>query len=81
MAMMNDEKLSPTQQKVMEEWPCNSELVYLPKQRWWKEVVSFREGSEEVGPYLQGSTVKALHRKGAIKKVNDDPWFYVYRRA
>ena len=84
--MMNTEKLSKTQQEVMNEWPEGCEVCYFPKQGDnYKEFVRCRDIKEKKSLgyrfFMGGSTVEALARKGAIKKVNSDPWFHVYHRA
>ena len=86
---MITEQLSETQQKVMNAWPENCEVCYFPKPKEngnYKEFVGCRDikgkkANVGFGFYVDGSTVKALARKGAIKKVNSDPWFHVYHRA
>lgn len=93
--MMNTEKLTKKQQEVMNEWPEGCEVCYFPKQGdSYREFVGCRDikekkalGYQYDAPhknalfYMGGSTVKSLARKGAIKKVNSDPWFHVYHRA
>lgn len=86
--MMITEKLSKTQQKVMNAWPDTCEVCYFPKPEGdgnHREFVRCRDikGKKRYAGmvYIGGSTVEALARKGAIKKVNSDPWFHVYHRA
>lgn len=70
--------LTDAQQALLDEWTEGLELF-----RFDGPVKQYAGLRSPAGEWVQGcapATVDALERKGAVERVNSDPWLAIYRK-